>query len=69
MRTLARHRAPAALGAIFVTVGVVYWLVQSFLGAPRVDMTGVVALVLLGFAMTFTFAVLLSGNETDQGGQ
>ena len=68
MRTLARHRLPLVLGAIFIADGLAYWIVQ-YLGAPRADMTGVVGLIVLGFAMAFTFAVLLSGNETDQGGE
>jgi hypothetical protein len=68
MRTLARHRLPFVLGAIFVADGVAYWVAQ-YLGAPRADLTGVVGLIALGFAMAFTFAVLLSGNETDQGGE
>ncbi len=63
MHRLVRHRIPLTLGGIFVVVGIVYALVQRFLGAPRVDLTGVVALILLGVAMAFTFGVLLSGNE------
>jgi drug/metabolite transporter superfamily protein YnfA len=69
MRTLARHRTPIALGAIFVAVGLIYWVVQAALGPHRLDMVGVVGLVLLGFAMAFTFAVLLSGNSTDESGE
>ncbi len=69
MRTLARHRAPLALGATFVAVGLVYWVVQAVLGPRRIDMIGVVGLVALGFAMAFTFAVLLSGNETGESGE
>ncbi len=63
MRSLVHRRVPLALGGVFVFVGVVYALVQRFLGAPRPDLTGVVALILLGVAMAFTFGVLLSGNE------
>ena len=63
MHRVVRQRVPLTLGGIFVIVGVVYALVQRFLGAPRPDLTGVVALILLGVAMAFTFGVLLSGNE------
>ncbi len=65
-RRLVRYRAPLALGGIFVAVGVIYWIAQVVLGAPRVDLTGVVALIALGLAMAFTFSVLLSGNEPEE---
>ena len=65
MGFVRRHRVPLGLGAAFVLIGAVYWGAQALLGAPRVDMTGVVALVLLGIAMAFTFGVLLSGNEPE----
>jgi hypothetical protein len=61
--TIRRHRVPLALGSVFVVVGVIYAVAQVALGAPRPDLTGVVALVALGAAMAFTFGVLLSGNE------
>ncbi len=68
MAFLVRHRLSLALGVIFVADGLVYWVAQAFLGARRVDMTGVVALVALGAAMAFTFAILMSGNRSDGGG-
>ena len=62
MGMIRRHRVSVALGVIFVADGIVYGLAQRFLGAARTDLTGVVALILLGAAMAFTFGVLLSGS-------
>ncbi len=65
MGLLRRHPVPIVLGAIFIADAIVYWFAQAYLGAPRADMTGVVALFLLGVAMAFVFIVLLSGNEPE----
>jgi hypothetical protein len=54
---LTRRSAPVLLGALFVVVGLAYAVVQG----PTGDLTGVVALIALGIAMAFTFAVLLDG--------
>ncbi len=60
--TIRRHRLSLTLGVIFIADGIVYWFAQAYLGAPRVDMTGVVGLIALGAAMAFVFGVLLSGS-------
>lgn len=50
------------IGILFVTVGVVYGVVQY--GFPDLwDYAGVSLLVVLGAAMTFTFAILLRGSR------
>ncbi len=65
MNTLRRHPIPVVLGAIFVADAIVYWFAQAYLGAPKADMTGVVALFALGIAMAVVMIVLLSGNEPE----
>ncbi len=50
------------IGILFATVGVVYGVVQY--GFPDLwDYAGVSLLVVLGAAMTFTFAILLRGSR------
>ena len=49
------------LGAIFVVVGVVYFVGNR--GTVGLDMAGATMLVVLGFAMAFVFAILLRGSR------
>ena len=49
------------LGAIFVAVGVGYYLVNG--NTLGLDMAGATMLVVLGFAMAFVFAILLRGSR------
>jgi len=54
-------RFALVLGAIFLTVGVIYWWVQQF--GNKIDLTGATLLVVLGCAMAFGFSVLLRGSR------
>ena len=55
-------RRALLIGILFVTVGVVYGVVQY--GYPENwDFAGVTMLIVLGVAMTFTFSVLLRGSR------
>jgi hypothetical protein len=49
------------LGAIFLVVGVIYAFMQGT--ANTLDMAGATLLIILGIAMSFTFAVLLRGSR------
>jgi TRAP-type C4-dicarboxylate transport system permease small subunit len=49
------------LGVGFVIVGVLYYLLQG--GGEWLDRTGATLLILLGVAMSFTFAILLRGSR------
>ncbi len=54
-------RSALALGAVFIVVGTIYFLVQ---GADRYqDLTGALLLVVLGCAMALSFTVLLRGSR------
>lgn len=50
------------LGVGFIAVGVLYYLLQG--GGETLDRTGATLLILLGVAMSFTFAVLLRGSRS-----
>ena len=54
-------RGAIVLGAIFIVTGVVYYLLQG--SGETLDRAGVVMLVAVGIAMTFSFAVLLRGSR------
>lgn len=49
------------LGAGFIVVGVLYYLLQG--DGAYLDRSGATLLILLGAAMAFTFAVLLRGSR------
>jgi len=49
------------LGAIFVVVGVSYFLLNGH--TLGLDVAGATMLVVLGFAMAFVFAILLRGSR------
>ncbi len=54
---MIKARYPVLLGVGFIAVGIVYVFIQG----SHNDLTGAVALVGLGIAMSFTFLVLLNG--------
>jgi hypothetical protein len=49
------------LGLGFIVVGIVYYFLQG--DGRWLDRTGATLLILLGVAMTFTFAILLRGSR------
>ena len=49
------------MGLIFIVVGGIYWYVQG--DTTTVDRSGVTFLIILGFSMMFTFAILLRGSR------
>lgn len=49
------------LGAIFVIIGSVYYLVQGT--GQGLDVAGATLLIILGGAMAFVFAILLRGSR------
>ncbi len=55
-------RRAIIIGILFVTVGVVYGVVQ-YPHPENWDYAGVTMLVALGAAMTFIFAILLRGSR------
>ena len=55
-------RRAIILGVTFVTVGLIY-LVSQYGHPENWDFAGVTLLMVLGVAMTFTFAVLLRGSR------
>jgi hypothetical protein len=50
------------LGGMFVVIGLLYLLLQQYT-PTALDQAGVVLLVVLGLAMSFTFLVLLRGSR------
>ena len=54
-------RAALVLGAFFVTVGIVYLLVQG--SGIWADRSGATMLIVLGIAMAFGFTVLIRGSR------
>ncbi len=54
---MIKARYPVLLGIGFIVLGILYALIQG----SHNDLTGSVALVGLGIAMSFTFLVLLNG--------
>jgi hypothetical protein len=49
------------LGAIFVVVGVIYFIVQG--SGITLDRAGATMLIVLGGAMAFVFTILLRGSR------
>ena len=54
-------RGAIILGAIFILTGIVYFLLQG--SGETMDQAGVVMLIAVGIAMTFSFAILLRGSR------
>jgi hypothetical protein len=51
------------LGAIFITVGIIYFFVQGPDNGTTSDRAGVTMLILLGGAMAFVFTIILRGSR------
>lgn len=58
---MSTWRGAIILGLGFIVVGVIYLLVQG--NGEFMDRSGATMLILLGAAMTFSFAVLLRGSR------
>lgn len=54
-------RQTLIIGAFFVVVGLLYFVVQG--DGATTDRAGVIMLLLAGVAMTFGFAVLVKGSR------
>ncbi len=54
-------RRTLLLGAFFVIVGTIYFVVQGT--GTTIDLTGVIMLLLTGVAMAFGFAVMVKGSR------
>jgi len=60
-----RHpRNAAAVGLMFVLVGLIYWAVPAF-GGWLIDYAGVTMLVFLGVAIAIMAYVLIAGSPND----
>ena len=64
MHPLRHPRNAAAVGILFVLIGVVYWAVPT-LGSWHVDYAGVTMLLFLGVAMAIMAYVLVAGSTND----
>jgi hypothetical protein len=54
-------RSALVLGAIFVAIGVIYFIVQG--SGITLDRAGATMLIVLGGAMAFVFTILLRGSR------
>lgn len=54
-------RRTLILGAFFVVVGAIYYVVQGT--GATIDLAGVTMLLLTGVAMAFGFAVMVKGSR------
>jgi hypothetical protein len=60
-----RHpRNAAAVGIVFVIIGVLYWAIPT-IGGWHVDYAGVTMLLFLGVAMAIMAYVLVAGSTND----
>jgi hypothetical protein len=60
-----RHpRNAAAVGILFVVIGIIFWAVPT-IGGWHVDYAGVTMLVFLGVAMAIMAYVLVAGSTND----
>ena len=64
MHPLRHPRNAAAVGLIFIVVGVLFWAVPTF-GGWHVDYAGVTMLLFLGVAMAIMAYVLVAGSPND----
>ena len=64
MHPLRHPRNAAAVGILFVIIGVIFWAVPTF-GGWHVDYAGVTMLVFLGVAMAIMAYVLVAGSPND----
>ena len=64
MHPLRHPRNAAAVGIIFVVIGVVFWAIPYF-GKWHVDYAGTTMLLALGIAMALMAYVLIAGSPND----
>lgn len=64
MHPLRHPRNAAAVGILFVVIGVVYWAIPT-IGGWHVDYAGVTMLLFLGVAMAIMAYVLIAGSTND----
>lgn len=64
MHPLRHPRNAAAVGILFVVIGVIFWAVQAIAGW-RVDYAGVTMLIALGVATSIMAYVLIAGSSND----
>ena len=64
MHPLRHPRNAAAVGIMFVVIGVIFWVVQAIAGW-QVDYAGVTMLIALGVAMSIMAYVLIAGSSND----
>ena len=64
MHPLRHPRNAAAVGLLFVVVGVLFWAVPT-LGGWHVDYAGMTMLLFLGVAMAIMAYVLVAGSPND----
>ena len=64
MHPLRHPRNAAAVGILFVVIGVVYWAIPT-IGGWHVDYAGVTMLLFLGVAMAIMAYVLVAGSTND----
>ncbi|MEX2184927.1 MAG: hypothetical protein WEC14_10820 [Chloroflexota bacterium] len=64
MHPLRHPRNAAAVGVMFVIIGVIFWAVPAF-GGWHIDYAGVTLLLLLGVATAIMAYVLVAGSSND----
>ena len=64
MHPLRHPRNAAAVGILFVVIGIIFWAVPT-IGGWHVDYAGVTMLVFLGVAMAIMAYVLVAGSTND----
>ena len=62
MHPLRHPRNAAAVGIVFVAIGVLYWAVPT-IGGWHVDYAGVTMLLALGISMSIMAYVLIAGSH------
>ena len=64
MHPLRHPRNAAAVGLLFIVVGVLFWAIPT-LGGWHVDYAGATMLLFLGVAMAIMAYVLVAGSPND----
>ncbi len=64
MHPLRHPRNAAAVGLMFVLIGLAYWAIPA-LGGWHIDYAGVTMLVFLGVAIAIMAYVLVAGSPND----
>ncbi len=64
MHPLRHPRNAVAIGAVFIVIAAIYWVVP-YMGGWVVDYAGTTMLLALGIAMALLFYVLIAGSPSD----